>query len=378
LDDRDTALARIVSILGKEGSLESSEELIQQINEANTRATCLVELATIAKSIDRPDEAERFLTAAEAEGENQTVPDRVFSLIAIGDVYGELNQPEKSREILLKAFQLSAEIKETGLTDLGNTWERDEAMVQLSGALARCREFEQAELAAQKIEHPIEFARASTQLAVEQHREGHDTQALERLSEARELIASETVYSDRMLGIRDLACDQLASAYGGLHDFKNALSAALLIANHAYQFKVLIEVGKNAAQAGFTDSVSEIQSALIHDYACAAYLISVSDALLQNGNKELAARFLFRASEHAGKLRTDQRCLLLIPIAFGLAACDVESKQNELLSDVLKTTVKLDDNQPQAQILMALAEKYRKHARPVSADEKQLLEELPT
>ena len=37
LDDRDAALARIVPLIGKENSLERSEELIQEINDSNTQ-----------------------------------------------------------------------------------------------------------------------------------------------------------------------------------------------------------------------------------------------------------------------------------------------------------------------------------------------------
>lgn len=379
LDDCDSALARIASITGKGDSLERSEELIQQINDGNTRSTCLIELATIARSSGQLEEAEKFLMAAEAEIENQSVHDRVYRLIAIADVYEELNQRENAKEILLRAFQLCDEIRETGLTDLGNTWDRDEVMVHLTGAFARCREFDQAELATQQIENPIELARASTQHAIEQHKEGHETQALQMLSEARNLIASETVYSDRLLSVRDQAFEELAFAYKTLQDFKNGLSATLLISNPAHQFMDMIELGKHAAQAGLIESVFEIEGALIHDYARASYLISVSDALLKSDHKELAARLLLRAIEHANKLqRTDQRCLALIRISFGLTACDLEAKANELLSEVLNATIKTEDSHQQAQLLVALAEQYRQHARSVSQGEKQLLEELPT
>jgi hypothetical protein len=383
LDDRDSALARIVSVIGKEDSLEWGNELVREINDSNTRVTCLIELATIARGSDRLEEAGNFLSAAEAEavaegdGESDSLLPRIFRLIAIADVYEELSQREKAKEILARASELCDEVEAQGMSDLGNNWDRDEARVHLTGAYARCRDFEQAELATKQIEHPIQFARASTQHAIEQHKEGHDTQALEMLSEARDLIASETVYGDRMLGVRDLACEQLALAYGTLQDFKNGLSAALLISDPAHQFTTLIELGKKAAEAGLTDSVNDIQGALIHDYARAAYLISVSDGLLKGGKKELAARFLFRAIEHAASLRSDQRCQVMIQISFGLAACDLDSKANELLSEVVDTIVKLEDPHYQAQILIALAEQYRKHARQVSAGEKQLLEELP-
>src|SRR5436190_1385413 len=370
LDDRDAALARIVPLIGKENSLEWSEELIQEINDSNTRVTCLIELATIARSSDRLEEAGNFLTAAETEAEAEVESGlalyRILWLIAIANVYEELSEREKAKDILLRASKLCDEIDPHGLTDLGTSWDRDEARVHLTGAFARCLQFDQAELTTQQIEHPIQCARASTQHAIEQHKDGRDTQALQMLSEARDLIASETVYGDRMLTIRDEACEQLALAYGTLKDFKTGLSTALLISNHAYQFMTLIMLAQTAALAGLTDSVFDLQAALIHDYARAAYLISVSDALLKGGNKELAVRLLFRANEHADKLRPDQRCLLLIQISFGLAAGDLQSKANELLSEVVNATVKLEDNHQQAQILVALAEQYRKHARQVS------------
>lgn len=90
LDNRDSALSRIAKIIAKEDSLEWSDELAHQIDDSNTRTTCLIELARIA-GINQVEQAEKILLAAEAETEvdSQFVNDRVYQLIAIADVYEE-------------------------------------------------------------------------------------------------------------------------------------------------------------------------------------------------------------------------------------------------------------------------------------------------
>ncbi len=377
LDDRDSTLARIVSITGKVNPIELSEELIKSIDDSNARTTCLIELANISKSGGHVDQAENFLLEAEAEVENQSVEDRIFQLIAIADVHEELGLREKAKENLLRAFKLCDEIEGPSASDLGKTFPRDDALVQLTGGFARSRYFDQADLAADQIENPIEFARAATQHAIERHKAGNDTQASQMLADAHELIASEPCYGERMLAVRDMACHELTLAYGTLQDFKKGLSAALLISNPEQQFTTLIELGRKAALSGLIDSVFEIQGALGHDYARVKYLVLVCDALLESGNKELAVRLLLRAIEGTDQIqRTDQRCLMLIQISSGLIAGGLESKANELVSTVLNLTLGLQDNHQQAQILVALAECSHRHGRQLTPDQKQLLAPL--
>jgi hypothetical protein len=234
----------------------------------------------------------------------------------------------------------------------------------------------------EQIENPLQFAEASIEQAVERYRDGQDQQALQMLSEAHELITSETVTGDKMI-TRNSALRDLTRAYAKVRDFAKGLEAALLVSDLELdpeaRSNTLTQLGYDAALAGFTDSVFEIQNAISGEFPRAKYLLLISEALLKRDQKELAAKLLLRASDDAQKIqRTDQRYPALIRIAFGLITADVESKANEVLSEVLKTTMKIEDSHQQAQLLVGLADQYRQHGRQVTSDEKQLLEELPT
>jgi hypothetical protein len=202
--------------------------------------------------------------------------------------------------------------------------------------------------------------------------------ALQMLSEARDLITSEPCREAGSIIVRDRSLTRLAFAYATLRDFKTGLSEAMLIADPETQFAMLIELGWEAAQAGYTDSIFEIHDAISGDYGRIKYLVSISDALLKKGNKELARQLSLRAIEAADKVqRTDQRCQMLIKIAAQLIAGELEAKANEILATVLNTTMTIQDGHQRAQILLAMAEQYQQQARQLSENEKGLLEKIP-
>lgn len=377
LEDRDAALARIIPLVAEKESLEWSDDLVNQFNDSNLRTTCLIELATIAKNSHRSEQAEHFLILAEAEAENQSAAERVLQLVAIADVYDELSQTEKAIEILLRAFRLGDEIDGPADVDFGNGFSRDEAMVQVAGGFARCGRSDQADLAIERIEGPLAFARASTQQAIGLYKDGHRTQASQLLSEAEELIASEPCLGSRTSRVRDIAFYDLALGNGAIGNFKKGLQVAFLISDPEQQLATLIELGKSAALAGSTDSIHQIHDEVNGDYQRAMYLLEVSDSLRKADHKEVAVRLLLRAIEDADKIqRTDQKCLVLIQISSGLFEGGLESKAKELLLAVLNTAVDIQDGYQQARILLAMSEECRKRARQLSSDEKEILGEL--
>lgn len=246
------------------------------------------------------------------------------------------------------------------------------------GGFARSRHYDEANRASEQIENPLKFAEGLIEQAIEQHADGNDTQALQMLSEARELIRSEPCREAGSIIVRDYSRSQLAFGYATLRDFKTGLSEAMLIADPETQFTTLIELGWEAAQAGFTDSIFEIHDAISGEYGRIKYLVSISDALLQKGNKELAIKLSLRALEAADKVqRTDQRCRMSIKIASQLIAGELEAKANEILAAVLNITAEIQDAHQRAQILLAMAGEYQQHARPLSENEKGLIEKIP-
>lgn len=380
LDDRDSALSRIAKIMGKEDSLEWSEELAREIDGGNTRTTCMVELARFAMKRNQVEPAENILRAAETEAGNESeyIEDRIYQLIAIADGYEELKQREKVKEILARALHLCNQI-EGFAGDLPKTFTRDAAIADVASGFARSRHYAECDSATEQIENPFKFAQVSIEQAIARHEDGQDEQSLQILAEARELITSEPCKNESALVVRDFSVSQLAVAYATLSDFKTAISLALLIARPETQLTTMLELAWSAAKAGFSDSLFEIQETIPGDYQRVTHLVSICHALLERENKELAVKLLLRAVADCEKIpRADQRSVMLIKIASALIGCDLESKANELLSEILNATIKLEDTHQQAQILVTLAEEYRKHARPLSANEKQLLEELPT
>jgi tetratricopeptide (TPR) repeat protein len=377
LEDPDPALANVIPLIAEKHSLEQSGELVDELNDSNLRTTCLIELATIAEKSSRHEQAEHFLIQAEAEAENQPTDDRIMQLIAIADVYDELNQTQKQTEILLRAFRLCNEIEGPTDADFGKNFGRDELLVHVAGGLAKCQQYKQSDLAIEKIEGPLEFARAASQQAAAYHEDGQDAQALKLLSEASELVTTQPSFSERSLYRRDVTLHVIALAFGTIRDFKKGSQEALLISNHEQRLITQTELGKKAALAGSTDSIFEIHGCVDGAHQRAAYLLAVCDALLKNGNKELAVKLLLKAIEDSDEIqRADQRCLTLIQISFGLIESGLEPTANQLLLTVLETAVNIQDGYQQAQILLAMAEQYHQHARELSSSENQILEKL--
>jgi hypothetical protein len=82
----------------------------------------------------------------------------------------------------------------------------------------------------EQIENRLQFAEATIEQAVERHQDGHDQQALQMLSEAQELITSETVTGDNMF-VRNSALRDLTTAYAKVRDFARGLGSALLVSD---------------------------------------------------------------------------------------------------------------------------------------------------
>ena len=379
LEDPDPALASVIPLIAEKHSLERGGELVDEIDDTDLRITCLIELARIAKNSGGYEQAEHFLTQAEAAVENQDTFDRVMQLIAIADVYGELNETQKEKEILKQCYRLCNEVEGPTDVDFGKTFARNELLIQVAAALAKCHEYEQSDRAIEQIEGPLEFARAAAQQAFAYHNDGQGTQASELLAEASELVTGQPCFGERSVHVRDITRHELALAYGTIQNFPKGSQEALLIADPEQQLLTLIELGKKAALAGLVNSVSEIHGGVNGAHRRAAYLLAVSDALLKDGNKELAVKLLLKAIEDSDEIqRADQRCLTLIQLAFGLIESGLEPKANQLLLTVLETAVDIQDGYQQAQILLAMAEQYHQHARELSSSENQILEKLAT
>jgi len=378
LDDSDSALTRIIPIIAEKDSLEWSGELVREIDDLNARTHCFIELANIAKSKNQNSQATDFLLAAEAEAESEdAVEERIRELTLIADIYRELNEGEKAKEILRRAFQLCREFEGSPNNMLGKPFAKDRVLVQVARGFASCGDFAQSDLATAEIESPFQFGQAAATQAIEHHKAGQDSQALQILSEAGELVTSEEWPGPAGLKIRDATLMDLAFADAVFGHYQEALQKALLISNLEEQLGTLIDLGRNAAVAGLTESMFEIYEAVDSNYARALFLVTVSDALRQTDKTELAVRQLMMAIEQAEKIeQAEQKCLILIKIASKLSQSDLESKANEILSTVLSTTVDIKDGHQQARILLAMAEEYQRRGMALGYQEKEMLESI--
>jgi tetratricopeptide (TPR) repeat protein len=378
LENRDSSLASIITIIATENSLARAEELVSDINDSRLRATSLIDLAMIARDATRGAQAAELLLKAEAEVKiEETVEERVYHLSAIADVYETLSLKDKAKETLLQAFSLCNEIEGSRGLGLARSFNEDEALIHVAARFARYGHYDQADRVIEQIEDPFEFARASTQQAIELHQNEHGTRALELLSEASDLIISQECFGSYTLQLRDSSLAELAIAYATIGHYEEALHRTPLISNLEERFATWTELGRKAALAGLTDSIFKIYDELEADLARVSYLTAVSETLRKNGNSEVAVKLLLKAISDAEKMqRTSDKCLMLISISSRLLENDLEAKANEIVSNVLKTTAEIEDTYQQARILLALTEQYHQHPRGLSGQDKQMLERI--
>jgi tetratricopeptide (TPR) repeat protein len=378
LENRDSSLSSIVTIIAAKDSLERAEELVSEINDSRARATSLIDLAIIARDTDRGAQAAELLLKAEGEVKiEEPVEERVYHLCAIADAYEAISLKEKANEILLQAFNLCDEIEAFAVRMVGKTFNEDEPLIHVAGRFARYGHYDQADRVIEKIEDPFEFARASTQQAIELHQDEHSTRALELLSEASDLITSQECHESFNLQLRDESLAELAIAYATVGHFEEALQTTLLISDLEQRFATLTELGRKAALAGFTDSIFKVYDKLDADLARVSYLTAVSDTLRTNGNTEVAVKLLLKAIEDANKIqRAADKCLMMISISSRLIENDLASKANEIVSTVLNTTAEIEESYQQARILLAITEQYHQHPRELGAQDKQTLERI--
>jgi len=378
LEDYDSALIRIVPIIAERDLLERASELVEEIDDSNTRTNCLIELAHIAKAKKQESQAADFLVAAEAEVEHEeAVEERIVKLVAIAYVYKDLSEGDKAKEILRQAFVLSRDGEGSPSSSSGGSFDKDYARVWIAGACASCGDFAQADVVAAEIQDPFQFGQAAAKIGSEHHEAGQDSQALQMLSEAAELVASEDWFGEKGLFIRDIALRELAAAYAAVGHYPEGLKQALLMSDLEEQLRTLIDLGKKAALAGLTESMLTIYEAVDSVYVRALFLVEVSESLQREGKTELVVKLLIMAIEQADQIeRRDQQCLMLIRIASGLSKTDLTAKASEILWRALETTIDVREGQQQARILLAMAEEYRRQGRELGAQEKEVLERI--
>jgi hypothetical protein len=371
LGDRDPVLSVIVPIIAEKDSLDWAKELAHEIDDLNGRIICLIELARAAKAKEQNSQATEFLVDAEAELEGEeSLESRVHNRIAIADVYHELGQDEKAKEILRVAFDLRDQIE-------GSSFDKDQALMQLSIGFASCADYAQADEALEQIEDRLLFGRAAIKQATERHKAGKQAEALQLLNEAGEVLISAEWSGEYLREFRDGSLMDLAAGYATIGHYHEALQTTPQILNVEHQLTTMIGLGRMAALAGLTESMFEIYEAIESDYVRATFLLTISEALRTNDKAELADRLLTKAIEQADKIeRLEQKCLTLIKCASQLTESDQESRANEILSSVLKTTAGIRDGHQQARVLLAMAEEYRRHNKELGAPEKELLEEV--
>ena len=376
LDDADAALSRIAVVSGSFSP--RSIELASAIADPEIRATTFGQLAIAAQRAEARSEAEELRAEAlRVAGEIEFSQNKIYALVGIASLHDEAGDTEQALEILSQALEESENFEAMPAAGLSSSFPRGQALAQIVGGFARLGDFDKADLAAEQIEDPFQFANASSKEALEYFREGQVDQALTLLSEALELVLDEPVYGEQGVLVKDSMLTELALDFAIVGQFEKGLEVIEKLSSDASRNAALEHVGKQCARAGNANEVFQAAESITDDSSTTSYWLTITDVLRQSDESDLTPRALSEASRSAATIEDDyERTLSLIEVAHRFALTENSAKASELFTRALTTVSELQRDDQKALALLKADERFRELNRKPSEEERQLLKQL--
>ncbi len=371
LDDADPALRRIAIAEGNPQAVE----LTHSISAPDLRASALGQLAVAAHRADRKSEATDLLEESlSASEEIEFSQDRIYALIGIASVYEEIGDTDRALELLSESLELCDDFEGMPVSGLPSSFPLGEVLTQIVDGFSRLGHFDKADGAAEQIEDPFQFARASSKEAVHYFKAGQTEQALTLLSEALELVVSEPAYGEQGVWMKDSVLAELAVAYTIAGQIEKGLQVTKKLSTEAQRNVALELVGKQCARMGNTRGVSQVAESLTRNYS--SYWLGIADVLKESGESNWTPQALLKAEESAATLENNyDKALALIEVAYRFASTDTPGKATTLFDQALNTITQIDDDK-KAIALLRMDDRFRQLNRKPDAAERNLLEQI--
>ena len=376
LDDADPALRRITLIAGTFSP--RSIELALSITAPDLRCDTLGQLVDVALRADRRAEAALLLAESlRAAREIEFPESRIYALLSIASLYEKFGDTDRALEILSGALELCQSFEGQAPLGLSSSFPRGEALTHITESFARLRHFEQADLAAEQIEDPFQFAHASTKEAVEFFKAGQIDQALTSLSEALELVLDEPVYSEQSMLMKDSVLAELAVAFVIVGHLEKGLQVTEKLSSETQRFRALGEVGKECARGGNSRGVFQAAELITNNYSNTSYWLAITDVLRESAETELAHQTLLEAAKSARIIQNNyEKATSLIEVAYRFALLNDSAEASELFTLALVTITQLGQDDKKALSLLRIDERFRELNRKPNEEERQLLEQI--
>jgi hypothetical protein len=373
LDDADPALRRIALIAGTFSP--RSVELALSITAPDLRCDTLGQLVAAALRADRKAEAAELLAESlRAAEEIEFSQNRIYALLGIASLYEKFGDTDRALEILSHALELCKSFEGQPPVGLSSSYPRGEALAQITESFARLGHFEQADVAAEQIEDPFQFARASTREAIEYFRTGEIDQALTLLSEALELVLDEPVYGEQWMLMKDSLLAELAVAFVIVGHLEKSFQVTEKLSSETHRYMALEEVGKECARGGNSRGVFQAAESITNNYSNTSYWLAVTDVLKESAETDLARQTLLEAAKSARLIQNNyERATSLIEVAYRFALINDSAEASELFTLALVTINQLEQDDKKALSLLRIDERFRELNRKPNEAERQLL-----
>lgn len=370
LDDADPTLRRLALVDSNFST--RSVELASSIAAPDLRAATLGQLVTAARRADRQSEAAELLAESlRAAEEIEFSQDRIYALVGIASQYAEIGDTDRAVEVLSSALEQCQDAEEWD-ESLSST--RGEALTQIVGGFARLGHFDQADVAAEQIDDPFQFAIASTKEAIEYFKAGQSGQALTLFNEALELVLSERVYGEQGRVVKDTALVELAAGFALAGQLEKSLEVAEKPSSEVRRYTALEYVGRECARAGNTNGIFKSAELLTSDSYAATYWLAITDVLRETAQTDLARRTLLEAEQSATVIKDSyEKATSLIEIAHRFERTDNPGKASELFTLALVTINEIENHHKKALSLLRMDERFKELNRQPNEAERQLL-----
>ena len=375
LDDIDPALRRIALA----GSVSPrSVEIAQSIVSEDLRASALGQLALAAHRAGQKSEAEDLLAESLSASEAiEFSQNQIYTLIGIASVYEEIGDTDRAVEILSQAFKLSENFEGTPETGMPSSFALGEALTQLVESFARLGRFDLADLAAEQIEDPFQFAHASAKEAMAYFKAGQAEQAMTLLNEALELALGERVYGQQGVLVKDSLLAELAVDFTITGHLEKALQILKKLSTDQQQAMAHQLVGKQCARSGQSSGIFQAAQAITDKIAITSYWLGVTDVLKESNEADLAPQTLLKAAESAATIESNyEKALSLIEAAYRFAITDLPGKASELFNQALVTISQMEPDEKKVLALLRMDERFTQLNRKPDEEERRMLERM--
>jgi tetratricopeptide (TPR) repeat protein len=370
MEDNAATLAEIASQCASKGEYERALEIVERLDFPLYAALALTRIAESYIKAGRVDEAVELLSQALNEASAIDAGDeKATTLSEIALKFADAGQAEQATVILSQAMAVAEKSEEIY---------KDTALSQIAASHSRLKQYDTAVKVTEKIDDVYQVTATLVSLAVIEHQEdGRQTEALQLLSDAYDLLREDVPETQREETQHNNLLALLAMRYADFGEAEQAIKAAGSIGAQDEKFQALTAVATRQAQSGKYNEALASARGIDEESHRASALLGISRAMIAADAKQQGVEVLSETVAASRKLaRVSDRVHILTEAAVAYAEAGQQEQVAQLIQQALLDTKAVAGEYQKTSALLSISDACDNVSYELSAEDTEILWEI--